>query len=126
MSIEKIMERQAEALESIAESLSILVVQGKPTVVNTLATGGVAGGALVTGALATGALATGALATGALAKAPPVITKESLDQLSMQVNEMKGDEGKFIYEILASFGVDSISSLPVEHYEAYKTIMDTA
>ena len=121
MSIEKIMERQAEALESIAESLSILVVQGKPTVVNTLATG-----ALVTGALATGALATGALATGALAKAPPVITKESLDQLSMQVNEMKGDEGKFIYEILASFGVDSISSLPVEHYEAYKTIMDTA
>ena len=116
MSIEKIMERQAEALESIAESLSILVVQGEPTVVNTLATG----------ALATGALATGALATGALTKAPPVITKESLDQLSMQVNEMKGDEGKFIYEILASFGVDSISSLPVEHYEAYKTIMDTA
>ena len=38
MSIEKIMERQAEALESIAESLSILVVQGKPTVVNNVET----------------------------------------------------------------------------------------
>ena len=101
MSIEKIMERQAEALELIAESLSILVVQGEPTVVNTLA-------------------------KAPVAKAPPVITIESLNQLSMQVNEMKGGDGKFIMEILASFQVDSISSLPVEHYEAYKTIMDTA
>lgn len=57
---------------------------------------------------------------------PEIITIESLNSLAMQVNEMKGGDGKFIMSILARFNVNSISTLSTEHYEQFKTILDTA